>query len=393
MTKPKLFRITTVPISLFSLLKGQLHFMSKHYEVKGVSSDGELRGEAEKYENVEIIPLEMTRTISPIKDLKSLWRMYRLFRRERPLIVHTHTPKAGTIGMLAAKLAGVPFRLHTVAGLPLLEAKGGKRIVLEMVEKVTYACATMVYPNSRGLHEIIWENKYTNTKKLKVIGQGSSNGIDTRYFNSENYPVEERRQKRAELSIHEDDFVFIFVGRLVKDKGLNELIEAFIDFSDEQKRGRVNRRTPKLLLVGDYEQKLDPLLPRTIHQISNNDDIIFVGFQKDVRPYFAIADALIFPSYREGFPNVVMQAGSMGLPAIVSDINGCNEIINEGINGIIIPSKSAHAIHSAMNRLINDRVLLNKLSANSRPMIIERYEQRIIWEALLAEYKRLEKDV
>lgn len=393
MNNPKLFRITTVPISLFSLLKGQLRFMSNHYEVKGISSDGELRSEAEKYESVEIIPIEMTRTISPFKDLKSLWSLYKLFRKEKPLIVHTHTPKAGTVGMLAAKLAGVPCRLHTIAGLPLLEVKGNKRRLLDIVEKATYACATMIYPNSTGLYDIILNNKYTKAEKLKVIGQGSSNGIDTDHFNTEHYSLEEKRQTRADLQIHEDYFVFVFVGRLVKDKGIDELIEAFIGLENVPQGGRVNSRVPRLLLVGDYEEELDPLLPETIREITNNQNITFVGFQKDVRPYFAIADALVFPSYREGFPNVVMQAGSMGLPSIVSDINGCNEIISDGENGIIIPVKNADAIYHAMKRFINDGALFNKLKSNARRMIVERYEQQMVWEAILAEYKRLEKDV
>lgn len=393
MTKHKLFRITTVPLSFFSLLKGQLRFMSNHYEVKGISSDGELRVEAEKNESVEIIPIEMTRRISPFKDLRSLWLLYKLFKKEKPLIVHTHTPKAGTVGMLAAKLAGVPHRLHTVAGLPLLEIQGNKRVLLDIVEKATYACATMIYPNSMGLHNIILTNKYTKAEKLKVIGQGSSNGIDTGYFSSEHYSPGEKQRWRANLQIHDDEFVFVFVGRLVKDKGINELIKAFKALEDGIQNRFFKRRVLRLLLVGNYEDELDPLLTETIHQIESNQNITFVGFQKDVRPYFAISDALVFPSYREGFPNVVMQAGSMGLPSIVSDINGCNEIINEGENGIIIPVKNADAIYYAMNRFVYDEKLYNRLRSNARRLIVERYEQQMVWEAILEEYKHLERNV
>lgn len=395
MNNPKLFRITTVPLSIFSLLKGQLRFMNQYYEVKGISSDGELRSEAAKYEGVEIIPIEMTRTISPFKDLKSVWLLYKLFKKEKPFIVHTHTPKAGTVGMVAAKLAGVPCRLHTIAGLPLLETKGNKRRLLDLVEKATYACATSIYPNSKGLYDIILKNQYTRKEKLKVIGQGSSNGIDTDHFSPEHYSPEENRQKRAELHIHEDDFVFVFVGRLVKDKGINELIEAFKKLSVEvvQKRMNTNGKIPRLLLVGSYENELDPLFPETVLEIENNKNITFVGFQRDVRSYYAISDALVFPSYREGFPNVVMQAGAMGLPAIVSDINGCNEIIIEGENGVIVSPKNANVVYQAMLKFIENTVLFNKLKASARQLIIDRYEQQVVWDTLLTEYKRLEEDV
>ena len=383
--KNKLIRITTVPLSLFSLLKGQLRFMSQHYEVKGVSSEGELRSVAEAYEGVEILPLEMTRTIAPIKDLKAVWLLYKLFKKEKPLIVHTHTPKAGTVGMLAAKLARVPLRLHTIAGLPLLEATGKKRSLLNLVEKATYACATMIYPNSDGLKKIILEQKFTKKEKLKVIGMGSSNGIDTKHFNAEHFSKEACLILRKTLNIKEQDFVFIFVGRLVGDKGINELIIAFSKLKQQY--------NAKLLLVGTFEAELDPLKADTLKEINSNANIISVGFQKDVRPYFAISDALVFPSYREGFPNVVMQAGAMGLPCIVSDINGCNEIIVEGENGMIIPVKNETILFQKMQWFLAHAEEVNKLKLNARKMIVERYEQQYVWHAILEEYKRLEQNV
>lgn len=384
MNKPKLFRITTVPISLFFLLKGQLRFMSQYYEVKGVSSEDEdgLRLAAEENEGVEIIPIEMTRTISPIKDLKSVWSLYKLFKKEKPLIVHTHTPKAGTVGMLAAKLAGVPNRLHTIAGLPLLEVTGPKGRLLDLVEKVTYACATKIYPNSKGLHDIILENKYTRAEKLKVIGQGSTNGIDTSHFDSAALKNISLQKLKDELGIQKGDFVFVFVGRLVQDKGINELLYAFQMLSEKIS-------TVKLLLVGFFEKELDPLNFVSERILAGNKSIIYAGFQKDVRPYFAISDALAFPSYREGFPNVVMQAGAMGLPSIVSDINGCNEIIIEGENGTIIPVKNENALYDAMLKFMEDKAYYNKLKEKSRQMIADRYEQKMVWEALLDEYRSL----
>src|SRR5690554_6423659 len=178
--KPKLIRITTVPQSLRGLLKGQLRFMSQNgYEVIGVSSPGEALQDVADNEGVRTVVITMPRSITPIKDLKALWQLIKLFRKERPQIVHTHTPKAGLLGMMAAKTAGVPYRLHTVAGMPLLVTSGFKRRLLNFIEKLTYTCATKVYPNSERLKKIIINNNFTSEKKLKVIGYGSSIGIVT----------------------------------------------------------------------------------------------------------------------------------------------------------------------------------------------------------------------
>lgn len=381
--KTKLIRLTTVPISLKVLLKGQHQFMSsKGFEVIGVSSKGPELDEVKEAEGINVVSIEMSRKITPIADLKSLWQTYRFFKKEKPQIVHTHTPKAGIVGMLAAKLAGVPIRLHTVAGLPLMEAHGIKRKILDGVEKLTYASATKVYPNSKGLYDFILQHSYTSEDKLHVIANGSSNGIDTSYFSKDIISVDVQEKRKKALGISSNDFVFIFVGRLVGDKGINELVSAF---------SKLTNPNAKLLLVGPLETDLDPLHLETLQEIESNPRIISVGFQKDVRPYFAIANALVFPSYREGFPNVVMQAGAMGLPSIVSDINGCNEIIVEGQNGNIIPVKNTKAILEAMQRMMDDELYYTTLKSNARPMIQSRYEQSVVWKALLEEYKFLLK--
>lgn len=387
----KLIRITTVPISFKVLLKGQLRFMASNgFDVKGVSSEGEELREIHENEGIVMEAINMSRKITPFQDLKSLWEMWNFLRKEKPQIVHTHTPKAGIIGMLAARLAGVPHRLHTVAGLPLMEATGIKRKILNFVEKLTYSSATRVYPNSKGLYDFILQNNFTQSNKLKIIGNGSSNGINTTFFSPEQVTETEMVALREKLNIQPGDFVFVFVGRIVSDKGINELIKAFSELQT------VENNEPagiKLLLVGGLESDLDPLNPETLAEINQNKDIISVGFQQDVRPFFAIADALAFPSYREGFPNVVMQAGAMGLPSIVSDINGCNEIIVEGENGLIIPPKNVEKLKEKMLTLAKDKNLYTKLKKNSRRMIESRYEQSVVWNALLEEYEGLLQSV
>ncbi len=387
MSKPKLIRLTTVPLSLQYLIKGQPKFMSKFFEVLCVSSGP--KEELEKvstYEEVEVKEVNMTRQITPFQDLISLIQLIKVFRKEKPTIVHSHTPKAGILGMLAANIAGVPIRLHTVAGMPLMEASGVKRKILDAVEKLTYTCATRVYPNSQGLYDFILQNNYAKAEKIKVIANGSSNGIDSFDFDPAKFSKAQNQTLRQKLGILEEDFVFIFVGRLVSDKGVNELVKAFKSLS----LGEGFRE--RLLLVGPLESELDPLQPETLQEIEANPNIISTGFQDDVRPYFAIANALAFPSYREGFPNVVMQAGAMGLPSIVSDINGCNEIIKDGKNGLIIPPKDTEALQNAMLKLLSDESLYAELKSNARAMITSRYEQQLVWEALLVEYRSLLKD-
>lgn len=378
----KLIRITTVPISLEKLLEGQLAFMSKHFDVTAISSEDKGLNVYGNKEGVKTQYLELTRKITPVNDLVAVFKLVKYLRKEKPQIVHSHTPKAGIVGMLSAYIARVPIRLHTVAGLPLMEAGGIKRKVLNVVEKLTYACATKVYPNSQGLKDFIVAEKLTSIAKVKIIGNGSSNGIDTTYFDPTRYSVNDNLVLKESLDIDSEDFVFIFVGRLVGDKGINELVKAFVSISNSH--GKVS-----LLLVGPLETELDPLDSITLKHINEHPKIIVTGYQTDVRPYLAASNALVFPSYREGFPNVVLQAAAMELPCIVSNINGCNEIIENGMNGVIVPPKNSDTLAIAMTSYLLNPNLLSEHSRNARDNIKSKYERKEIWKALLEEYKCL----
>ena len=305
----KIIRVATHSGSLGKLLEGQLRFMSAHYDIIGIGSKGELVDgktsidRMSEREHVRVIPLEIARDIHIIKDLKSLFKLYKVFKKEKPFIVHSHTPKAGTLSMIAAKIAGVPHRLHTVAGLPLVEATGIKRQILNIVEKITYFYATKVYPNSFGLKDIIVKHKFTKSEKMKVIGKGSSNGINTAHFSPELFSVDDNLRLRKELSLSESDFIFIFLGRIVRDKGINEIIEAFTQLS--KKYSKV-----KLLLVGYYNKETAFLSNNTNIEIETHESIIRLDWKDDVRPYLSLANVLVFPSYREGFPNTVLQSSA-----------------------------------------------------------------------------------
>jgi glycosyltransferase involved in cell wall biosynthesis len=381
----KIIRLSTVPISLNVLLKGQLEFLNKHYDVIAVSGKGIDLNQVVSREGVEVFSVEMERKISPVKDFVSLVKLYFYFKKERPLIVHSITPKAGLLSMTAAKFAGVPIRIHTFTGLIFPSKQGLFQKILILMDKLLCLWATNIYPEGEGVKNDLINYKITK-KPLKVIGNGNVNGIDTNYFNPGLFNLQDIIQERNKLGISENDFVFVFVGRLVKDKGINELINAFSKF-------QYNYKNVKLLLVGPFEDDLDPLNTETIKTIKESENIISIGFQNDVRPYYAMADTLVFPSYREGFPNVVMQAGAMGLPSIVTNINGCNEIIIEHENGIIIPVKDSASIYDAMEKMLTDKEYCYKLGTNARISIISRYEQQLVWNAILSEYKSLEKNV
>ena len=382
----KLIRITTVPISLEKLLENQARFFKKHYSVTLVSAQKEQLEALAKEQGVAYFPLEMTRKITPLQDLRCLLQLVRFLRKEKPHIVHSHTPKAGIIGMLAAFIARVPVRMHTVAGLPLMEVKGIKKRILYAVERLTYRYATHVYPNSKGLMDFIQEKHLAEKTPLQIIGKGSSNGIDTGHFNANSISDQELIKCQKKWTIAQDDFVFLFIGRLVGNKGINELVVAFEQLSSKLPK-------VKLLLVGPQEPTLDPLAKSTMNAIDQNPRIISTGYQQDVRPFLKSAQVFVFPSYREGFPNVVLQAGAMGVPCIVSDINGCNEIIEDEVNGFLVPPKQIQPLVEKMQFLYKDLEKRTIFIERTQTLIVTNFERAQYWELLLAEYKRREENV
>lgn len=374
--KPKIIRITTVPVSMNIILKGQLAYMNQFYEVVGVTGRDEKHFyEIAQREGIRMIPIELSRVISPFKDLKSLFQMYFMMLREKPDIVHTHTPKAGLIGLLAAKLAGVPVRLHTVGGIPWMEVFGFKRNMLKQIEKITYGLAHRVYPNSKGLIQFIHEQKICPSEKVKLLANGGSNGINTDYF----VPQPELKQTlRLKQGINDNEIVLGFVGRIAREKGINEWLTAF---EEVRKQFKV-----KILLIGLFEKTYGGLTSEVEEKIQNDSDILFLGRFDDVRPYYNMMDIFVFPSYREGFPNAVLEACAMGLPVIATDINGCNEIIQNGVNGILIEPKSSEAIYKALLNLLENKELRLKLGEQARTEVVKKFRRENIWRALKDEY-------
>lgn len=376
----KIIRVTTADISLEGLLQGQLKFLNQHFEVIGLAADtGSLDKVAER-EGIRTINVPMHREISIKSDLKCLWELIKIFRKERPFIVHTNTPKGSLLSLMAAKITGVPHRIYLVTGLRYQGATGLFRKILMTMERISCFCATKVIPEGNGVKKTLYQDHITS-KPLEVIHHGNINGKDTSYWSVDQSP-ETREEIRKRLGLKEDDFVFVFVGRIVNDKGMHELALAM---------QKLNQEYPhcKVILVGRFDHELDPLAEEDEKYLQTNESIKCVGIQMEVRPYYVAADALVFPSYREGFPNVVLEAGAMGLPSIVTDINGCNEVIEEGVNGVIIPTKNADALYNAMKYFLDNSKKVQEMAKSSRKVIQERFEQKDLWNALLNMYKSL----
>ena len=374
--KKKSIRISTIPLSLDVLLQGQLRMLSEHYEVVGVSSPGEELDKVAQREGIRTIAVPMERKISPFKDLVSLFRLIRLFHREKPWMVHSLTPKAGLLAMTAAWICRVPVRIHMFTGLVFPTTTGLKQKILMATDSITCACATNVLPEGKGVKRDLEHFRITS-KPLQIIGNGNINGIDLEFFDRTPEVLEQAEKYRKEEVV-----TFCFVGRIVRDKGINELVAAF---------QRLHQAYPntRLVLVGPFEEKLDPVLPETRQAIEQHAAIEWMGWQNDIRPFLAASEVFVFPSYREGFPNVVLQAGAMGLPSIVTDINGSSEIITEGVNGFIIPSQDEEALYKAMEKLL-DTEERRKLAQQARPQIANRYERKALWKELLKFYRSLE---
>lgn len=375
MDKFKIIRACTVPQSL-GFVKGMLPDLCKKYEVVLLSSPGEQMDVLTKEYGVKGIGVPMERRISLIKDFKALLRMIRVFRKEKPTMVHSMTPKAGMICMVAAWLARVPVRVHTFTGLVFPTSTGFKRKILMFTDWLTCACATHVIPEGEGVKNDLLNNRITK-KPLKVLGYGNVKGVDMEYFSRRPEIVAKSEKLR-----NNNVFTFLFVGRIVKDKGINELVKAF---------GRLHEQfsNTRLWLVGSYEDNLDPISDEARIVIAENDGIKAVGRKRgeDLLAYYAAADCFVMPSYREGFPNTVLEAGAMGLPSIVTDINGSREIIKEGENGMIVPPRDEDSLFCAMRRMVQTSEERNKMVLNARRMIADRFEQSFVRKCLYEFYE------
>lgn len=372
----KIIRIATVPGSLYTFVRQQLVELKKEYDVVAVSSPGpklKLLGEEC---GIRVVEVPMERHISILSDIKSLYQLIVVFIKERPDAIHSMTPKAGLLSMLAGKITGVSVRMHTFTGLVFPTSYGLKRKILMLTDKITCACATYINPEGFGVKKDL--ERFNITKKpLYVIANGNVRGVDMKWYSR----TEQVELKAKDLRV-EDKVTFCYIGRIVKDKGINELVWAFSQLNKEYSNTR-------LILIGVLEDKLDPIKPEIYSEIMNNKSINYVGPQNDVRPWLAASDIYVFPSYREGMPNSLLEAGAMGLPSIVTNINGNNEIIVDGKNGEIIPARNQDALYNKMREWVNNKEKVSRMAGNARRMIGERYSQDIVLAETIKVYHEL----
>ncbi len=371
----KIIRTVTVPQSISFFEEAMLKMKDDGFETIVVTSPGlELEEFKQRNPAEKTIEVPMQRHISLLKDFKSLWQMMKVMRKEKPYMVHSMTPKAGLITMMAAWLTGVPVRIHTFTGLVWPTAAGVKRKILMATDWITCACATHIIPEGQGVLDDLKNHKVCR-KPMKVLGYGNVKGVDMERFNPARF---------AQVKKDDSKFRFIFVGRIVGDKGINELVKAFVRLNSEY-------MNTQLKLVGTYEANLDPLKPDTLKAIEENSCIEACDprYDDDLLVEYMRSDCFVMPSYREGFPNTVMEAGAMGLPSIVTDINGSREIIIHGENGIIIPSKDSDALYEAMKQMLGDTSAREKMAANARPLIDSRFEKSFVQRCLMNFYAEI----
>jgi len=399
--KKKIIRATTVPMSLDIFCRDMLRELSEDYEVVGVCADGPEFEVIKAREGVKLVKVDMARQISPVQDLKSLVSLCCVFHQERPDMVHSMTPKAGLLCMMAAWLTRVPVRVHTFTGLVWPTASGVTRQILKMTDRITCFCATHVIPEGQGVLEDL-RNGHITGKQMKVLGFGNVRGIDLSYWST--VKSQESRVKSQE-STDNSPFTFLFVGRIVGDKGINELVKAFVKLIEmiELKNEKVKKC--RLVLVGPFEAELDPVAEETRRLIETVPEIEAVGskYGDELRQCYAESDCFVFPSYREGFPNTVIEAGAMNLPCIVTDINGSREIISmlsgdrlasgERMsirqNGVVIPSKDEGVLLDAMHWMLTHDEERQQMARSARPMVAARFEQRFVRQQLYDFYREI----
>ncbi len=372
----KIIRSFTISWSM-DFVTGMLPDLQKKYEVVLLSSPGPELDEAENQYGVRGVRIPMERQISPFSDVVSLLRLIVIFIKEKPVMVHSMTPKAGLLCMIAAWLTKVPVRVHTFTGLVFPTATGLMRRILMLTDSITCACATHVIPEGEGVMKDLRNHGITK-KPMKVLGYGNIKGVDMTHY-SRRPEVMELAQKLKKEGV----FTFLFVGRIVGDKGINELCKAMAQLS--------GFAPVRLFLIGPYEDDLDPISEKSKEMIEKNTAIEYVGekYGDELLAYYAAADCYVFPSYREGFPNTVLEAGAMGLPSIVTDINGSREIIVEGENGVIVPPRNEETLFQAMLEIIRNKKNREYMAGKARGMIASRFEQNFVQKCLLDFYDEI----
>ena len=370
-------------MALKHLLAGQMRYMKENgFDVVMISADGKERNDVIQNEGCIHVIIPMTRQITPFADLKSLWQLYKFIKKERPDIVHSHTPKAGLIGMLAAKYAGIKIRIHTIAGLRFMTSSGLKKKILVMMEKLTARSATHVWPNSFSLLKYIRENKLVSESKLSVIAKGSSNGINLKRFSANSLDQAKLQQIKDHLNFNTEFTYLLSVGRIVNDKGIDELLKVFSEIYNENNKLR-------LVLLGSFEEELDPVSTETKNILKNHPGIIHINWSNDVEYYMHLASLFVHPSHREGFPNVLLQAGAMNCPIVCSIIEGNIDIVEHEQTGLLFTVKNEADLKEKLKFALNHPELMKQYAVALRTKIENHFDQQVVHQSIRDKYLEL----
>jgi len=377
---PRVAHVTTVDLSLRYLLLNQLErIRDEGYEVAGISADGPDVAVIEAH-GIPHFAVPMTRRFTPLADLRALWALTRLMRRERFDIVHTHTPKAGLLGQLAARLSGVPVVVNTLHGFYFHDDTDPlpRRFYIWM-ERLAARCSdSILSQNEEDIGTAIAE-RIAPPELLKWLG----NGIDVTRFDRRRLSDASLQALREEIGLEADSRVVGFVGRLVEEKGILDLLEAAKSVAATVPEAR-------FLIVGPYdEEKPDALRSDVAERYGIADRCRFLGMRDDMPELYALMDVLVLPSYREGFPRAPMEASAMGVPAVVTDIRGCRETVEPGVNGLLVPVGDVDALARALVELLTDEPRRRRMGEAGRAIAEERFDEQKVFERVLEEYERL----
>lgn len=378
----RLLHLTTVPMSL-AFLRGQPGFLARRgVEVQALSSPDPELGAFGRAEGVPVHGVRMLRQVSPLHDLGALLRIVRTIRRVRPHVVHAHTPKGGLLGMLGAWLARVPVRVYHMRGLPMATATGGRRTLLKTTERISCALAHRVLCVSPSLRDVALAEGLCPPEKITVPGGGSGQGVDAAgRFDPARLPEGTRAAVRAGFGIPAHAPVVGFIGRIVRDKGVAELAEAWAGLRDAFPEAR-------LLLVGPFEPQ-DPLPPSVEAALRGDPRVVLAGEDWDTPRLYAAMDVVALPSYREGFPNVPLEAAAMELPVVATRVPGCVDAVADGETGTLVPARDARGLEGALRAYLGDPALRRAHGRAGRARVMREFRRELVWEALVAEYARL----
>jgi glycosyltransferase involved in cell wall biosynthesis len=378
----RLLHVVTVPISL-NFFRGQIGYLRSHgLDVQAVSSPGEEAELAREREGITVHEVPMNRGISPLADLVSLWRLTKLMRRIKPDIVHSHTPKAGLLGTMAARLTGTRGVMLSIFGLPQMTSRGIKLHLLNTMTRFSCWLAKRVWCDSQSMRQHLIDSKLCRADKIVVLGHGSSNGIESQQkFNPDSYSPEDRLALRSEYGIPADAFTVCFVGRIVADKGMRELAGAWRILRDKHPMLH-------LLIVGPFEPQ-DPLEPADEELLRADPRIHLTGMRQDVPRHLAAVDLLVNPSYREGFNVALLEAAAMGLPVVASRVPGCADPVVEGVTGTLVPVRDAAALAQAIENYLLDQTLREQHGRAGRERIVRDFQPQQIWQELERNYREL----